>query len=257
MVKTVRNGRHIDTYIPRELRQMFYRNPNPSAKYASHNGYDPYGFSTEGLVLYLPLWALKGSAFRSVDAYGHTVTATNTTWQPNGRDFAGADYLSVAHHASLIFGTSDFYIWAWIKTVDTAEAYNRIVDKSDAGLASGGYIFYINKTGGALRFGIDDTYVSPLTPVDVQDGTWHFVGVDADRSGNATFYVDAAVDGAVDISAEVAFDIDSTTALRIGASWADPIALYLDGLVGEYAEGTGLLGTAGMLDIYNRTRWRY
>ena len=247
---------HIDHFVPPNLKRDFYHGVG-GHKGTRHNGLDPYGFSTDGLVLYLPLWALKGTSFQSVDAYKHTVTATNTTWQPDGRDFDGADYLSVAHHASLIFGTGDFYIWAWIKTADTAEAYNAIADKSDTDTGTGAYKFYINKTGGALRLGIDDTYVSPATPVDVQDGAWHFVGVDADRSANATFYVDAAVDGAVDISAEVAFDIDSTTSLTIGRSNDSGSYQYIDGLVGECAEGTGLLGTAGMLDIYNRTRWRY
>lgn len=76
MMQVLNEGRHIDRYIPRDLRGMFYRNLDSRNKYRVVDGYDPYGFSTNGLVLYLPLWALKDSAFKSVDAYKHTCTRT-------------------------------------------------------------------------------------------------------------------------------------------------------------------------------------
>ena len=210
------------------------------------------------LVLYLPLYKLDGASIMSRDAYGHLYTVTGALWRPDGRLFDGSDdFISVPHHASLIFGTGDFSIWMWIKTQDTAESYNRLVDKNDVDLSTGGYVFYIRKSDGALRFGIDNTYVSPVSPADVQDDTWHFVGVTADRDDVATFYVDGAPDGTADISGESAFDIDSTTNLRIGADQMTTPTLKLKGLVGELAIHNRLLSAGEIAHNCNVTKWRY
>lgn len=81
------DGQSIDRFIPAHLRKMFFKHAMPEYKYAIHDGYAPYSFSTEGLVLYFPLWALKGSPIQSVDAYQHAGTVTGALWRPNGRDF--------------------------------------------------------------------------------------------------------------------------------------------------------------------------
>ena len=111
------DGQSIEQFIPANLRGMFYKNAIPQYKYAIHNGLDPYGFSTDGLVLYLPLWALKDSAFKSVDAYKHTATVTTATWQPDGRLFDGDDYISLGKpsFASDQQGTVEF----WTTLTDT------------------------------------------------------------------------------------------------------------------------------------------
>ena len=41
------------------------------------------------LVLYLPLYELDGSSFRSRDAYGHLATVTGALWTPQGRTLMG------------------------------------------------------------------------------------------------------------------------------------------------------------------------
>ena len=93
MTTVVANGQSIEQFIPLDLRREFYQNSDPKNKYAISNGLDPYGFSTDGLVLYLPLWALKDSSFKSVDAYKNTCNVTGALWQPDGRLFDGADDL--------------------------------------------------------------------------------------------------------------------------------------------------------------------
>ena len=216
---------------------------------------------TNGLVGY---WSFDG---QNTTSTGTRDMSSNDNWGElkNGVGVAGGivgqalyfdgdDYVSVAHNSSLIFGTGDFTIEAWIKGTDTAESYNRIVDKSDDELGTGGYIFYIRKSDGALRLGLDDTYVSPATPIDVQDGHWHHVVVVADRSGNAEFYVDGILDDAVDITGESSFDIDSTEPLYISKSkWAaDP--MYFDGNIDEVRIYNRALSAEEVMKHYKQTR---
>ena len=111
----VTDGYTVDEYIPRHLREFFYKSSYPQYTYTTTNGYTPYDFSTNGLVLYLPLWALDGSPFKSVDAYRHVCSATNALWRPNGRDFNGINaYLVTPALAPLQFGTGDFTISVWV-----------------------------------------------------------------------------------------------------------------------------------------------
>lgn len=72
-----------------------------------------------GLVLYLPLYALDGSAFKSKDAYGHSGTVTGASWRPDGRYFDGNDdWISIALHDALITPTQGVIV-VWFKhTVD-------------------------------------------------------------------------------------------------------------------------------------------
>ncbi|KKK51356.1 hypothetical protein LCGC14_3115780, partial [marine sediment metagenome] len=117
MRPTIIDGRSVDQFIPSHLREMFYNNPIPQYKYATHDGYDPYGFSTDELVLYLPLWALKGSTFKSVDAYEHVNTVAGALWKPNGRDFDGSDDMVTIPNAvsTELGGASGATFLFWIK----------------------------------------------------------------------------------------------------------------------------------------------
>lgn len=48
------------------------------------------------LRLYLPLWKLDGTSFRSEDAYGHLCVATGSPWTPRGRTFNGSgQYITI------------------------------------------------------------------------------------------------------------------------------------------------------------------
>ncbi len=106
MMKTpIIDGRSIDQFIPRDLRGIFYNHPMPEYKYAIHDGYAPYGFSVKGLVLYLPLWALKGDSFKSVDRYKHTCTVTDALWRPSGRYFDGSDDIDITNALTTVLST--------------------------------------------------------------------------------------------------------------------------------------------------------
>jgi len=116
MLKTVSNGQSIHQYIPPHLRRIFYN--NPAAIHASQNGKDSYGFPTEGLMLYLPLWALKGSGFKSTDAYRHSCAVTGAVWGSQGRTLDGDDYINPTYGATLYPTLATFM--CWVKSTNDA-----------------------------------------------------------------------------------------------------------------------------------------
>lgn len=114
------DGQSIEQFIPANLRHMFYQHPMPEYKYAIRNGYGPYGFSTNGLVLYLPLWALKDSSFKSVDANRFTCTPSGTTifWTPTGWDLAGVNEIITIGNIGTAIKTLEF----WFNPASTAQS---------------------------------------------------------------------------------------------------------------------------------------
>lgn len=138
-MRTVADGQHIDQFIPRDLRGMFYRNPHPENKYRVVDGKDPYGFSTKGLVLYLPLWALKGSSFKSVDAYKHTCTPSGTTkfWTPTGWDLAGGDEMITIGNIGTSIKTLEF----WIDPETTTQSILEEIDNVGVTVAGGTMLY--------------------------------------------------------------------------------------------------------------------
>lgn len=134
----------IHQYIPPDLRRMFYK--NPARVHASHNGLDPYSFSTDGLVMYLPLWALDNggtNSIQSVDAYGLTCTITGALWRPNHRWFDGSDdKISIA---GLTRPTTNMtvIVWAYPEVINADEPLVSAWETGNEELL----IFRVNSTG--------------------------------------------------------------------------------------------------------------
>ena len=256
MKTLTRNGQDIDRLIPRELRIMFYRNPNPAHKYAKHNGYSPYGFTTDGLVLYLPLWALKGSSFKSVDAYGHTATSTNPVWRPYGRYFDGVDDKIVVPDNAALDLEYGLAVEIWVKPFDTTSDY-MLLDK--AGAASGvatNYRLHRRATNKlSLSYGnAASNDFRRFTTTDVLPSGWiHLIGI---ISAVATFVI--LVNGV-----SVAISADGGTAVDVGQNAGDvQIGERTDGaqdLKGDVGEARvySTLSVAKGIHNYNTTKWRY
>lgn len=119
----------IHQYIPPHLRRMFYK--NPARVHASHNGLDPYGFSTRGLVLYLPLWALNNggtNSIQSVDAHRHTYDITGALWQPDGRRLTGGDdFINIDSALTPLASTTKGTWIIWVKLDDATPIANTFV----------------------------------------------------------------------------------------------------------------------------------
>ncbi len=259
-MQVLKDGTHIDRYIPRDLRGMFYRNTNSLYKYRTVDGYDPYGFSTNGLVLYLPLWALKDSPLKSVDAYKHIATVTNALWRPNGRDFNGINaYLVTPALAPLQFGTGDLTISVWVN-LDTAGgvaqnivrlSYNTGVtsDYRSAGFFEQGGVIYAHSRTAA---GAEKTAANAIATT-----TWYRLTLV--RISEVVYgYINAAAMSTTGV-AGADFDYSSGGKVYIGAQDDDVggVAYFTEGIIGEVSIYNRGLSAGEDLHNYNATSWRY
>jgi len=131
-------------------------------------------------------------------AANEPVEATGKVGQ--GQDFDGTNaYIDCGDvNNDFDVGTSDFTIEAIINNNDKID-YRRIVHSNNGSV----WIpLYITQTTGLMRAGIDGLYFSPSGGSDVCDGNWNNVVLAADRSANATFYLNGVSDGTADISAK-------------------------------------------------------
>lgn len=250
MRSSISNGQGIDRYIPPHLRRMFYQ--QSQHPYARHNGKDPYGFSTNGLVLYLPLWALKGSSFNSVDVLKHGCVATGALWRPNGRWFDGADdKLDLGNNLNLDLNGTDFtqIYWIYFDTID-GNTHHGIMYQKDGGVDA--QYCYWNKAEDIYWRGMDGAevtvvqYVKEWVPVAQ---TWYFLSLQ--HNGQTwEIKVDVATLGTV----TDADDIDAGADENVIGQGA---GLKLLGRIGEcwwYRRG---LPDAELTAHKNSTIWRY
>ena len=138
------------------------------------------------------------------------------------------DYVSVANHDSLNFGSGDFTVEAWINTT-TKVNYQSIVGKWDN---TNGYWLHVESTGYVIG-GLDGaTYLQGS--VDVADGNWHHIAMT--RSGTT---VRIFVDGTLDSSATQNNTATNTSELRIG-SLSSTYARYFVGYISDVRITKGL-----------------
>jgi len=122
--------------------------------------------------------------------------------------FPGAvnNIVNVPDAADVEVGTNDFSLSFWVKTTQ-AGSIMRIIDKRGADFGAGGigYTVGMSATGQVIG-GIGDgtTSISDETVLNtnaINDGLWHFVVAQFDRSGLARAFVDDVAGSATDISA--------------------------------------------------------
>ena len=150
-----------------------------------------------------------------------------TTNNNNAKLFTGTalnfdgtnDEVEVSNNAAFNFGTGDFTIVFWINKLLSGSGDQRVIDKRSS---SKGYTVYLD-TNNVLYLGLNDgtgeTDFS-LATIDKHRGSsaddaYQRIVISADRSGNATCYIDNVAQTPVDISAKNG-DLDDTTNLFIG-----------------------------------------
>lgn len=131
VVRNIINGRSIDHYKDMSTRETGLALPEESAYFprSTSNGYAPNDFIADSsLVLYLPFWALAGSKFKSVDRYQHTCTVTGATWTPQGRTFAGAEYIDLTNVLTASLSTTTTgTLSLWVRTPDATPASDYLI----------------------------------------------------------------------------------------------------------------------------------
>ena len=136
MIKSRVNGYSIEDYWNERAREA--DRPVIEVKPVVLNGYAPNDFIVDSsLVLYLPLWALKGSPIKSVDRYGHSCSVTGATWTLEGRTLDGDDKIDCGSASALTMGTSDQTVAIWVKLA--ADDDNAIIGSGATGTTIDGW----------------------------------------------------------------------------------------------------------------------
>src|ERR1043166_7218483 len=131
----------------------------------------------------------SGSGFNGTLVGGPTVVAGKSGQALN---FNGSQYVNIGN--VLNPGTSDFSVFAWVKTTQGG-GFNMIVSKRDSINSNSGYQLFQNSSGGpSFAFGDGNSSRVRIdsTGPRINDGAWHLVGVVFTRSSNGVLYVDNA-----------------------------------------------------------------
>jgi len=209
-------------------------------------------------------WSLDFSARdQRVDlaGYNNYGTMLNNPLQVAGKvmgalQFDGVDdYVEVADHSELNFGTGNFSFDAWIKT-NAKTGVEVLVDKRKG--YNLGYSFFLND--GYLSVQLADGsgffgYTNYASPVFVADGNWHHIAVTVTRSNNQgiLFYLDGVPTQFGNPTTHQS-TLNNTDNLRIGKNSAagniDPIGTF-NGILDEIELFNRVLTPAEVLSIYN------
>ena len=244
------DGRSIEQFIPLNLRDMFYRHSIPQYKYAIHDGYDPYGFPVDGLVAYVPQWALEGDSFESIDAYGHLCTVIGALWKPDGREFDGDDKIDCGDPA--IFNpTTAITMMLWLKG-GAVSSYPLSKFRTD-GTVIAYHILYLD-TGSVTTTLNNITGDTVLTSaVGLANSKWAHIAVSWDVvSGDSRLLVNGVSEDTGNNTTNL---IPQVGNLRIGNR--NPDAAYFSGTIGEVRLYNRALSPLEIQHNYLATKWRY
>ncbi len=212
--------------------------------------------TTDGLVLYVPLWNydLNTSSFISKDNYRNSCTVGGSVWSSLGYTFGGVDdYIEVAHDASHLLTTGGS-IEAWIKP-DVENVAMCIVDKSASWVGGNGYSLLVSGANNSLGFNINNGPVRYTTAGAYTIGNWYHVVATWDNTGLVTCYINGSQSGTPGISADPV-GITTTNALRIG-SRSGATDRTFNGTISDVRIYNVALTPTEILQNYNATKWFY
>jgi alpha-tubulin suppressor-like RCC1 family protein/sugar lactone lactonase YvrE len=165
-------------------------------------------------------------------AVGGTVTETfNVIVSPpgsgNALTFDGDDdfiaFGSIDGSHPLALAGSQFSMAFWIKPAITGDSFQRIIDKSTAGLAENGYLLCLN-SGNSLKFYLNSMARFTTEPNVLTANRWHHVVVTGDSS-QYNCYVNGV---AVGLTTENAFELppNATANLYMGTWYTETTREY-------------------------------
>jgi len=210
-----------------------------------------------GMVAWWPLDETSGpTAFDLAGIHQdngiHTNSPTPTPGKVQGAlCFNGINqYVEVADHAEINFGTGDFSIDGWIRTTDKT-GVKIILDKIVNTPAFRGYELYLYNGNLGLQLA-DGTYTNWNSIGFVADGTWrHFaVTVDRDNPAGIIFYLDGAPVGPTLNPTARLGSLTNTSALRM-ACRAFSLSGFLNGCLDEIEILSRALSEAEIKAIYD------
>jgi hypothetical protein len=104
--------------------------------------------------------------------------------------------------------TGDFSIWSLVKTSDTTKDKS-VVQKRTSDSGGAGYLLTVVTSGAIAALASSPTVDASVVSTGlVNDGNYHFIGVNFDRSANLTLHIDGPADGTIAISTVVSMTND-------------------------------------------------
>lgn len=207
-----------------------------------------------GCVLFLPLWALGGPIFNSIDSYGHHCgTQNDVTKASDGWEFGGVDgSISVPSTVTLFDFTSGAFSAVMGINIDDLTAIRCLISRGEA--TTDGWYWHIRNAGDCRLFTNQDgaTQQTIADEGAVTTNTWYTVGFS--RSGAAvTLYVDG-----VDVNATPGNHTNPLTAARdFSIGLRNNSSEDYDGTIAFVLVYNRALSTTEHLHIHNVMRWRY
>ncbi|KKN72887.1 hypothetical protein LCGC14_0405910 [marine sediment metagenome] len=225
-----------------------------------------------GCKLYLPLWSpsLRGSAFKSVDSFGHAVTVVGCIQENDSRDFDGDDHIIVGDTSTFRFmhGTPNTtgFTWTlswWMKldNPDPSTLY-ALFSNNRGGANVGINIYYRDDGAENRRFhlsikGDPGVIVGDFSDVVAYpaDSNYHFCRItwnQAPVNTNGEFFVDEVSKGNVDKTRDDGGTGNANDPLYIGVL-SDAVNFDLVGNISEVWIHDYVLSTAQGLYLKNKS----
>lgn len=124
------------------------------------------------------------------------------------------DFISYADQKIFDIGTEDFSVEFTINTTDTAG----VICGKRSGVGNGWIVE--TAVGLDINFQIDDGTEASGNNTTALSAGWHHIAITADRSGNATFYIDGTADGTLSISGSTG-TLTNSIAFQVGIDGDD------------------------------------
>jgi hypothetical protein len=159
------------------------------------------------------------------------------------------NFVSVPNHSSLNFGTlQNFSVAAWLKARPIAGAYASVAGKklSRATNRPGYLLSFEGVLSAYIGDGVND--ISLFSNSSIDDNSWHYVVLTANRTGNATLYVDGVQDGTPASMSAIGNIDDATAPLTIGDIGFE--GQPFDGSIDDVRVYNKVLSSSEVLQLY-------
>ena len=208
------------------------------------------------LVIYLPLYELDGTTFKSRDAYGHLCTATGALWRHDGRSFDGDDSINCGDVTS---GVSEFLVSFWFKLDSKFEAgvgYSLTLLRKAPGTSNYLQVWLSPGTGSMYvekrTAGVNDYQMRTVDRTTWEAGVWFNIATYFGSSEQAIL-----INGEVSVSdTQTSGTMPSGGDLVVGNS--SPVGTDgHQGHIGEVLAYSRTLPLVNISHLYLATKWRY
>jgi hypothetical protein len=183
-------------------------------------------------------------------------------------------FASVPSYPGIQIGTNDFTIDMWVKLDGYVSGLNTLIDKRSLNPTVGYSYFLFDHDSNPLTPPVQGLQLAPsgstpqnyfnttTTTAVPNDGAWHFIAVSVDRSGNATFKMDAAT-STVNVSSRPG-NISNFAALKVAGhftgspgfkGWIDEVEIFCRALTNTELDAIYTAGAAGKCKVKVSAPW--